>query len=136
MRQNCSQTEACQVYIVWSDGYRTPRFQTRTYKICLCFQLGYLAIYIIFLCGKSSRIAEDGTCLLGYKKYAYVSLAALRSEPAESVLYIQTNIPHGIRLTPEHLLHSHVLLAVVQVQAHEPYFEGGGEEDADVGSPL
>ncbi|KAL0566663.1 hypothetical protein V5O48_015340 [Marasmius crinis-equi] len=66
------------VYIVWSNGYRTPRLKSPVYKICLLIQLGYgvVAMPIPVLLGRTSRILDDssGACLVGFQKYASISI--------------------------------------------------------------
>ncbi|KAL0575733.1 hypothetical protein V5O48_006247 [Marasmius crinis-equi] len=61
-------------YIVWSGGLRVPRLKTPVYRICLVFQLGYVAIAALYLEEKTSIILDDGACLLWYKYLVSISV--------------------------------------------------------------
>ncbi|KAG7098067.1 hypothetical protein E1B28_000041 [Marasmius oreades] len=64
------------VYIVWSSGNQTPRFQTPVYRICCTVQLGYLVIFFLMIFGRKSFMNEDRVCVLGLESFATIPLVA------------------------------------------------------------
>ncbi|KAL0568540.1 hypothetical protein V5O48_013447 [Marasmius crinis-equi] len=64
------------VYIVWSNGFHTPRLQTRVFRICLLFHLVYTIVATLTVKGTSSRIVGDGVCMFGFAGYAWISAIA------------------------------------------------------------
>ncbi|ESK89773.1 hypothetical protein Moror_16835 [Moniliophthora roreri MCA 2997] len=63
------------VYIVWSAGNQTPRLKTTVYQICLTVQLGYIAVILMMILGRSSMMNRDGVCVLGLRSFSTISLA-------------------------------------------------------------
>ncbi|KAI3599058.1 hypothetical protein WG66_004033 [Moniliophthora roreri] len=59
------------VYIIWSSGCSTPRFETKVYKICSVSLLVYFGMAIDgFVRYRTSYITEGGGCVFGYKGIA------------------------------------------------------------------
>ncbi|KAK7031102.1 hypothetical protein VNI00_013707 [Paramarasmius palmivorus] len=62
------------IHIVWSKGYRTPRLNNRIYCICWIILIGYIITDTFFFLGRTTRIREDGLCILGFTKTTSISL--------------------------------------------------------------
>ncbi|KAJ8090644.1 hypothetical protein PM082_018201 [Marasmius tenuissimus] len=58
------------VYIVWSNGLRTPRLKSPVFRLCLLSQLGWAGIAAPVYIAQSTRILADGTCYYRFKGYA------------------------------------------------------------------
>ncbi|ESK95257.1 hypothetical protein Moror_4015 [Moniliophthora roreri MCA 2997] len=65
-------------YIVWSNGYRTPRFKTKVYRVSGVALLGQTALWLVFiLLWRASNIRVDGVCIIGYSNPVAILLSAV-----------------------------------------------------------
>ncbi|TDL23147.1 hypothetical protein BD410DRAFT_169998 [Rickenella mellea] len=62
------------VWIVWSAGNTMTRRQSPVYQICATIVAIYIAIFVLMIVGRVVSLRQDGTCVIGLRPYASVTL--------------------------------------------------------------